>query len=47
MVHGVRPKVGEEKPSVYGDLKENTDVKDPMNVYGNWGKKAQPINDDD
>ena len=47
MVWGVRPKLGEEKPSVYGDPKENQDVKDPMNVYGNWGKKAQPINDDD
>jgi phytanoyl-CoA hydroxylase len=47
MVRGVRPKMGEEKVGVYGDPKQNADVKDPMNVYGNWGKKAQPINDDD
>ncbi len=47
MVRGVRPKVREEKPSVYGDSKQNRDPKNPMNVYGNWGRAAQPINDDD
>ena len=47
MVWGVRPRLGEAKVEVYGDPKQNEDVKDPMNVYGNWGKKAQPINDDD
>ena len=89
MVRGVRPKLGEESLSVYGDPKLNTAIQrrltaqeqaaqafaseaaataaskeadapleaakpddgvagvDKLNVYGNWGKKAQPLNDDD
>ena len=84
MVHGVRPKLSEEKLEVYGDPKLNTAIQrrlaaqdqaaqsfapaspaapqaagnggteeageagvEKLNVYGNWGKQAQPINDDD
>jgi len=86
MVHGRRPKLGDEKLDVYGDPRFNTaiqrrlaaqtaaaeqvaaaaasavpaattssggDTREPMagvervNPYGNWGKKAQPILDDD
>lgn len=83
MVHGKRPKLGEEKLDVYGDPRFNTAIQkriaaqdeaakaftgnaygtpggasadgasgqlpgvERVNPYGNWGAKAQPINDDD
>jgi ectoine hydroxylase-related dioxygenase (phytanoyl-CoA dioxygenase family) len=88
MVHGRRPKLGDEKLDVYGDPRFNTAIQrrlaaqakaaeavpvaapapapapagatgaegegngqvagvERVNPYGNWGPKAQPINEDD
>lgn len=59
MVHGVRPKIEGQKVDVYGDAKLNTALQpaparglglpgvEKINVYGNWGPQAQPLQDDD